>query len=166
MPGHYLQLAHSNRYPSVLRAVLSSGPFVEGWACYAQDIVADAGYLNGDPLYQLVHMKWQLRVVANAILDQGIHVDGWTREQAMELMTKGAFQQEREAAGKWVRAQLSSAQLPTYFVGWTEHRALRAEVEKRWGPNFTQKKFHDQALSYGSPPVRYVRQLILDEAIA
>ncbi|HYE43004.1 MAG TPA: DUF885 domain-containing protein [Caulobacteraceae bacterium] len=166
MPGHYLQLAHSNRYPSVLRAVLSSGPFVEGWACYAQDIVADAGYLNGDPLYQLVHMKWQLRVVANAILDQGIHVDGWTREQAMELMVKGAFQQEREAAGKWVRAQLSSAQLPTYFVGWTEHRALRAEVEKRWGAKFTQKSFHDAALSYGSPPVRYVRQLLLDEAIA
>lgn len=166
MPGHYLQLAHSNRYPSVLRAVLSSGPFVEGWACYAQDIVADAGYLNGDPLYQLVHMKWQLRVVANAILDQGVHVDGWTREQAMELMVKGAFQQEREAAGKWVRAQLSSAQLPTYFVGWTEHRALRAEVEKRWGAKFTQKAFHDKALSYGSPPVRYVRQLLLDEAIA
>lgn len=166
MPGHYLQLAHSNRYPSVLRAVLSSGPFVEGWACYAQDIVADAGYLDNDPLYQLVHMKWQLRVVANAILDQGVHVDGWSRERAMELMTKGAFQQESEAAGKWVRAQLSSAQLPTYFVGWTEHRALRAEVQKRQGAAFNARTFHDQVLSYGSPPVRYVRQLMLDEAIA
>ena len=166
MPGHFVQLAIANRYPSTLRAVLASGPFIEGWACYAQDIVADAGYLDNDPLYRLVHHKWELRVVANALLDQGVHVDGWSREQAMRLMTRDSFQQEREAAGKWVRAQLSSAQLPTYFVGWTEHKELRAETERRWGGRFTQKRYHDQVLSYGSPPVRYARALMHDEPIA
>ncbi len=165
MPGHYLQLAHSNKYPSVLRAVLGSGPFIEGWACYAQDIMADAGYMGGEPLFKLVHLKWVLRMIANAILDPAIHVDGMTRDQAMEMMVKGAFQQEREAAGKWVRAQLSSAQLPTYYVGWAEHWQLRNAVEQEWGSGFTQKRFHDQALSYGSPPVRYVRAMMLDEAI-
>ena len=165
VPGHYVQLWHSNRYPSTLRAVLQSEPFIEGWAVYAQDIMADAGYLGGDPLYKLVHLKWHLRVIANAILDQGIHVDGMTREAAMKLMVEGAFQQEREAAGKWVRAQLSSAQLPTYFVGWEEHRALQQEAQRAWGAGYTPKRYHDAVLAFGSPPVRHARQLLLDQPI-
>lgn len=165
MPGHYLQLWHSNKYPSTLRAVLSSGPFVEGWAVYAERMMADAGYYDADPLFALVQRKWYLRGIANAILDQAIHVDGMTREQAMELMTKQTFQEEREAAGKWVRAQLTSAQLPTYFVGYQEHADLRKFVEQQQGAAFDARKFHDQLLSYGSPPVRYARALMLNEEI-
>jgi uncharacterized protein (DUF885 family) len=165
MPGHYLQIAHSNKYPSVLRAVLSSGPFVEGWAVYAERVMADAGYYDNDPLFRLMQRKWYLRAVANAILDQAIHVDGMTREQAMELMTVTTFQEEREAAGKWVRAQLTSAQLPTYFVGAQEHFEMRAAVEARDGDKFDLKRYHDTALSFGSPPVRYVRALMLDQPI-
>jgi uncharacterized protein (DUF885 family) len=165
MPGHYLQLWHSNKYPSTLRAVLSSGPFVEGWAVYAERVMAEAGYYDNDPLYKLVRAKWYLRGIANAILDQAIHVDGMTREQAMELMTKQTFQEEREAAGKWVRAQLTSAQLPTYFVGYQEHADLRAAVEAKQGAAFDLRKFHDQVLSYGSPSVRYTRALMLGEEV-
>lgn len=166
MPGHYLQLAHSNRYPSVLRSVLFSGSFVEGWAVYAQDLMAEAGYLDRDPLYLLAHLKLHLRVIANAILDQGVHVDGMSRDEAMRLMTVQAFQQEREAAGKWVRAQVSSAQLPTYFIGWQEHHALRKEAEQRWGAGFALKRYHDTVLSFGSPPARFAGQLMFDQPIA
>jgi uncharacterized protein (DUF885 family) len=165
VPGHYLEGAHSNRHPSVLRAVLRSGPFAEGWAVYTEDVLADAGYLDGDPLFRLVQLKFYLRAVANAILDQGVHVDGWTREQAMDLMVTKTFQQEREAAGKWVRAQLTSAQLPTYFVGAQEHFDLRRAVEGREGASFSPRRYHDTVLSFGAPPVRHVRQLILGEPI-
>lgn len=165
MPGHYLQLWHSNKYPSVLRAVLSSGAFIEGWAVFSEKVMADEGFLDGDPLYRLVHLKWDLRTIANALLDQGIHVDGMTRDQAMRLMTVQAFQEEREAAGKWVRAQLTSAQLPTYFVGWQEHLDLHAEAKRREGDAFSLRRYNDTALSFGSPPVRYVRQLMFDQPI-
>ncbi|HET8818808.1 MAG TPA: DUF885 domain-containing protein [Xanthomonadaceae bacterium] len=165
MPGHYLQLWHSNKYPSTLRAVLGSGPFIEGWAMYGEKVMADAGYMDNDPLMQLIQRKWALRAFANAILDQAIHVDGMTRDQAMELMTVTTFQQEREAAGKWVRAQLTSAQLPSYFVGYSEHMDLRRDMEAKLGDDFDLKAYHDQVLSYGSPPVRYVRQLMLDQPI-
>ena len=165
VPGHYLQLALSNRYPSTLRAVLYSGPFVEGWAVYAERVMIDAGYLNHDPLMRLINLKWYLRVVTNAIIDSAIHVDGMTRDQAIKLMIEGGFQEEREAAGKWVRAQLTSAQLSTYFVGYQEHIEMRAAVEKDWGEEFTLRRYHDQALSYGSPAVKYVRALILDQPI-
>jgi uncharacterized protein (DUF885 family) len=163
VPGHLLQLAHSNQYKSKLRAVLQSGPMVEGWACYSQDVMADTGFLNRDERYLLAHYKFQMRMPVNAIIDQDFHVGNLTREQAIELMTKGAFQQEREAAGKWVRLQLSSAQLPTYFVGYEEWKDLRAAAEKK--PGFSLRKFHDSALSHGSPPVRFIRQLTLGEPI-
>jgi uncharacterized protein (DUF885 family) len=162
MPGHYLQIFHSNRHPSVLRAVLSSGSFVEGWAVYAEKTMVDAGYLDNDPLMKLINLKWTLRVLTNAIMDSAIHVDGMTEAQAMELMTVKGFQQEREAAGKWTRARLTSAQLPTYFVGFEEHKDLRREIEAKEGASFNVRAYHDKVLSYGSPPVRYVRQQMLN----
>ena len=164
-PGHYLEGWHSARHPSTLRAVLRSGMFAEGWAVYTEKVMADAGYLDNDPLFRLVQLKFYLRSVANAILDQGVHVDGWSREQAMDLMVRQTFQQESEASGKWIRAQLTSAQLPTYFVGAQEHFDMRKAVEAARGADFQAKAYHDQVLSYGAPPVRFVRQLILDQPI-
>lgn len=165
MPGHYLEGAYSSRYPSTLRGVLRSGLFAEGWAVYSENMMQHAGYMGGDPLFHLVQLKFYLRTIANAILDQGVHVDGWSREQAMHLMTHDAFQQEREAAGKWVRAQLTSAQLPTYFVGVQEQFDTRKAVEAKLGDHFDLKAYHDQVLSYGAPPVRFVRELMLDQPI-
>ena len=165
VPGHYLQLAHSNRYPSALRSVFWSGTFVEGWGVYAEQMMIAEGYMNEDPLMKLINLKWYLRTITNAIIDSAIHVDGMTRDAAMNLMVEGGFQEEREAAGKWVRAQLSSAQLSTYFVGYQEHLELRAAMENHWGDEFTLRRYHDQVLSYGSPPVRFVRALMLDEPV-
>jgi uncharacterized protein (DUF885 family) len=165
VPGHYLQLALSNRHPSTLRSALWSGPFVEGWAVYAERVMIDAGYLDNDPLMRLINLKWYLRAITNAIIDSAIHVDGMTQDEAMKLMIEGGFQEEREAAGKWIRAQLSSAQLSTYFVGYQEHKALRSDVEAAWGDEFTLRRYHDQVLSYGSPPVRFVRALMLNEPV-
>lgn len=165
VPGHWLEGAHSAENKDVLRGVLRSGLFAEGWAVYTEDVMADAGYMDNDPLFRLVQLKFYLRTIGNAILDQGVHVDNWTRDQAMDLMTKKTFQQEREAAGKWVRAQLTSAQLPTYFVGAQEHFDMRKAAEAKAGANFDIKAYHDKVLSYGAPPVRFVRELMLDEPI-
>jgi uncharacterized protein (DUF885 family) len=165
MPGHYLQIAHSNGNRSVLRAVLSSGSFVEGWAVYAEGMMMDAGYLDGDPLFKLTVLKMRLRSVTNSLLDIGIQTEGMTREQAMTLMTKGAFQQEREAAGKWVRASLSSTQLLSYFTGYAEHMALREEAKRRQGASFALKAYNDAVLSHGSPPAKYVGALMFDQPI-
>jgi uncharacterized protein (DUF885 family) len=162
MPGHFLQLACSNRYPGRLRSVLSSGVFIEGWAVYAEHMMVEQGFLDGDPLMKLIVLKWYLRGIANAIIDQAIHVDGMTRDQAIELMIEGTFQEEREAAAKWIRAQLTSAQLSTYFVGVQEITELRREAEQRWAAQFDLKTYHDKLLSFGSPPVRFVRALLFD----
>ncbi|HEY8616392.1 DUF885 domain-containing protein [Phenylobacterium sp.] len=166
MPGHFVQIWHSNRHPSTLRAVLGSGPFVEGWGVYAEDLMATQGYLADDPLFRLTQLKMRVRSITNAILDQMVHVDGAGEAEVMKFLTVTAFQQEREAAGKWTRARVSSAQLPSYFVGVAEHDALKAEAERRAGAGFNLKRYHDQVLSYGSPPVRYARALMFNEPIA
>jgi uncharacterized protein (DUF885 family) len=162
MPGHYVQLAHANRYRSPIRAVMQSNTFVEGWAMYGEQLMSEQGYMHHDPLMQLVHLKWDLRATANAILDQAVHVDGMTREQAMHMLMHDTFQEEREAAAKWVRVQVTSTQLATYFVGFQEHLALREEARQRWGSAFSLKRYHDTALAFGSPPVRYVREMMFD----
>jgi uncharacterized protein (DUF885 family) len=163
MPGHYVQLWHSNTYPSPIRAVLGSGSFVEGWAVYAENVMAEEGFYGNDPLYRLVQLKVYLRTISNAILDQAIHCDGMSREDAMRLMTQTAFQEEREAAGKWDRARMSATQLSTYFVGRQEHDGLRAQAERQ--PGFKLKAYHDQVLSYGSAPTRYVGALMFGGAV-
>jgi uncharacterized protein (DUF885 family) len=165
VPGHYLQLALSNRYPSVLRGVLQSGSMIEGWAVYAEQVMIDEGYQDNDPLQRLIMLKWNLRAVTNAIIDSAIHVDGMTHDEAMKLMVEGGFQEEREASMKWLRAQLTSAQLSTYFVGYQEWIELRREVEAAWGDEFTLRRYHDQVLSYGSPPIKYIRALVLGDEI-
>jgi uncharacterized protein (DUF885 family) len=160
MPGHYLQLAHANEFhaPTLVRAIFRSGPFIEGWAVYTEQMMAEQGY--GGSEVKMQQLKMRLRAIANAILDQSIHAGNMTEEEAMDLMTKETFQQEGEAVAKWKRARLTSAQLSTYFVGGTEHLDLRAAEQKKLGKDFNLKKYNDQVISYGSPPVKYVRELM------
>ncbi|HEX4384185.1 MAG TPA: DUF885 domain-containing protein [Myxococcales bacterium] len=157
MPGHYLQLAHANKFhgPTMIRAIASSGTFIEGWATYSEQVMADAGY--GGPAVRIQQQKMRLRFIINAIIDQKIHTAGMTEKEAVELMMKEGFQEEGEATGKWKRAQLSSTQLSTYYVGNLEMNELRAAWEKKYGKN-ELKKFHDSLLAYGSPPSKYVKE--------
>jgi uncharacterized protein (DUF885 family) len=160
MPGHYLQLAHANEFsaPTLVRAIFRSGTFIEGWAVYCEQMMAEQGY--GGPEVKMQQLKMRLRAIANAILDQSIHAGNMTEKEAMDLMIKETFQQEGEAVAKWKRARLTSAQLSTYFVGATEHFDLRTADEKKLGNDFDLRKYNDQVISYGSPPVKYVKELM------
>jgi uncharacterized protein (DUF885 family) len=160
MPGHYLQLAHANEFhaPTMVRAIFRSGTFIEGWAVYSEQLMAEQNY--GGPEVKMQQLKMRLRVICNAILDQSIHAGNMSEQQAMDLMMKEGFQQEGEAVAKWKRARLTSAQLSTYFVGASEHLDLRDKAKAKAGAGFDLKKYHDQVMSYGSPPVKYVRELM------
>ena len=160
IPGHYLQIAHSNRMegPTMVRSIFSSGTFVEGWAVYAEQVMAEQGY--GGPRFKMQQLKMLTRAVINSILDQKIHAGSMTEEEAMEMMLQQGFQEDGEAAGKWIRAQLTSAQLSTYFVGIAEHNDMREAWIERHGPIEDWKAYHDMVLSHGSPPTKFVRRLL------
>src|SRR5882724_4650645 len=166
MPGHFLQLARANEFraPTLVRAIFQSGTFIEGWAVYCEQVMAEQGY--GGPEVKMQQLKMRLRAICNAILDQSIHAGNMSEKEAMDLMTKEGYQQEGEAVAKWKRARLTSAQLSTYFVGATEHLDLRAAEHKKLRNDFNLKKYNDQVISYGSPPVKYVRELMLQGTTA
>jgi hypothetical protein len=156
MPGHFLQLAHARRFrgSTRARALGFSGPFVEGWAVYAEELMARHGF--GGPSVRIQQLKMQLRMSINAILDQSAHCAGMTEAEAMALMTGRGFQEEGEAAGKWRRTLLTSTQLSTYFVGYTEMAAIAAARPA----GTPQRQWHDAMLAHGSPPPRHLRALL------
>jgi Bacterial protein of unknown function (DUF885) len=164
MPGHYLQLQHSRRFTgsdTAIRAALRSGSFTEGWAVYTERIMAEQQYPGeGDPrAVRMQQLKMQLRTIINAILDARIHGHGMTEAEAMALMTGRGYQEDGEAAGKWRRAQLTSAQLSTYYVGYSEISDLADDLRAA-EPGLPDQQVHDPMLAHGSPPVRLLRTLI------
>ena len=160
MPGHYLQLAHSNKFeaPTKVRGIFYSGTFVEGWATYAEQLMVEHGY--GGPEVKMQQLKMRLRLIINAIIDQKIHTAGMTEQEAMDLMMNEGFQEEGEAAGKWRRALLTSTQLSTYYVGNTEVNDIRNAYEAKMGGTVDQKAMHDLMLSFGSLAPKYVNELM------
>src|SRR5579859_1941454 len=163
MPGHALQLQHSRRFTaaSPVRAAWRSGSFVEGWAVYAELVMNAHGYPGeGNPAaLRTQRLKAKLRSVINAILDTRVHCLGMTEAEAMALMTGPGYQEDGEAAGKWRRVLLTSAQLSTYFVGFLEVSGLASDL-RRAHPDWPERRLHDAMLAHASPPARHLRTLL------
>ncbi len=163
VPGHYLQLAYSNRCPSLARAIFGSGVFAEGWAVYVTQVMMDVGYGADDPALLLVHWKFFLRAITNTLMDIRIHTGSMTEDEAMTLMIDGGFQERSEASEKWSRARLSSTQLCEYYLGSVEMTELerlarsRADAE---GRDFAWRPFLESVLAHGTPPMPVIREIL------
>ena len=168
-PGHYAQLAFAQRHPRLLRRVLWNSAFVEGWAVYVERRLIEAGFgdqygTDAGNRMRLIGAKMEMRSAANAILDQGLHVRGWTDAQAVELMVDHAYQERAEADAKLMRAKTSSGQLSTYFVGGEEMDDLRRDAQKLRGASFSAAQFHADVMAQGSPPFAVHRRALLGDA--
>jgi uncharacterized protein (DUF885 family) len=159
-PGHYVQLEYSNRCPSFIRLILSSGTFAEGWAVYTEQMMLDQGFGGGDVKLRLQQLKFYLRAVVNAILDHKMHCAAMTDEEARDLLMNRAYQTEGEAVGKIIRSKQSSCQLSTYFVGRTAFYRLRQSIQREMGDRFDLGRFHEAALSEGTLPVKFLPELV------
>lgn len=160
IPGHYVQLLHSNKSASAIKSVFGNGAMVEGWAVYSERMMMESGYGGGTPEMWLMYSKWNLRSVCNTVLDYGVHVLGWNEQQVRDLLRQEAFQSEAEAAGKWRRVTLTSVQLTSYFAGYAEIYDFRERRKAAEGERFELKRFHDRFLSYGSAPVGMIKTLM------
>lgn len=160
IPGHYTQLVYANKSPSLVKSIFGNGAMIEGWAVYGERMMLESGYGNNAPEMWLMYSKWNLRSVTNTILDYSVHVLGMTEAQALDLLTRQAFQTKREATEKWRRVQLSSVQLTSYFSGYSEIMDLREQRKQALGSKFVLKDFHEQFLSYGSAPVKVIKELM------
>ena len=160
IPGHYTQLIHSNKAPSLVKSIFGNGAMIEGWAVYTERMMLEEGYGNNSPELWLMYYKWNLRAVVNTVLDYSIQVKGMTEDEALKLLMEEAFQERAEATGKWRRASLSQVQLTSYYTGYKEIYAFREQCKAVQGDDFNLKNFHNQFLSYGSAPVKVIKQLM------
>jgi uncharacterized protein (DUF885 family) len=164
MPGHYVQAEYANelqpRSRRLLRAIFGNGPYVEGWAVYSQQLMAEQGYLGDTPGYKLTLQKQLLRVLANTILDVRLQTMGMTDQEALDLMTKNTYQETEEANAKLQRAKLSSCQLPTYYAGYKGWLAVREHYQAKHGAAFKLKEFHESALKQGAVPLPVLDRLL------
>jgi uncharacterized protein (DUF885 family) len=166
VPGHYLQLAYSNRTDSLVRSIFWSGVFAEGWAVYITQVMMDVGYGADDPALMLVHWKFYLRSITNTLMDLRIHAGSMTQQEAMTLMVDGGFQEEGEATNKWDRARLSSTQLCEYFLGSVGMLDLEAEARRRAtaeGRAFEYRPFLESVLAHGTPSLPVIRDILFPE---
>ncbi len=185
VPGHYLQLAYSNRSPSLVRTVFSNGMFAEGWAVYVTQVMMDLGYGRDDPALMLTHWKFYLRAVMNALMDVEIHAGSMDEAAAMDLMLRGGFQEPDEARGKWLRARITSTQLCTYYLGslemWDMEVAARQAAAVAAGagpdavpdqkivgqlgqtPGFDYRRHLESVISHGTPAIKWVARILADE---
>jgi uncharacterized protein (DUF885 family) len=165
LPGHYIQFEHANSVEPpirrLLRAYYGNGCYIEGWAEYIAGVMLDEGYANGDPRFRLIMKKIRLRVLANTILDIRMHTMNMSDGDAMNLMTRQAFQTEAEAQGKLQRAKLTATQLPTYYVGIRGWNDLRDKYKKAKGAGFTNLEFHNRALDLGPVPLPMAGEILL-----
>jgi uncharacterized protein (DUF885 family) len=159
-PGHYVQFEYANRKRSPIRRVLASGPFVEGWAVYTEQMMLDQGYGDGSLELRLTQLKFYLRAVANAILDHKMHCAGMTDDEALRFLTEQAYQAEGEARLKILRSKQSSVQISTYFVGRMAHYRLRQAVQREMGERFDLGRYHEAVLAHGPVPLKYLPELV------
>jgi uncharacterized protein (DUF885 family) len=161
IPGHYVQLVYANKAPSLIKSVFGNNAMIEGWAVYSEEMMLDAGFGGNEPEMRLMWYKWHLRSVCNAILDYKVHTENMPKQDAMKLLIHEAFQQEAEAEGKWKRVTVTSVQLDSYFAGYKEIMDLREAYKKKMGDKYKLKDFNERFLSYGSAPVRYIKEAML-----
>lgn len=163
LPGHYTQLVHANKSPSLIKSLFGNGAMIEGWAVYGELMMLENGYGDNEPEMWLMYSKWNLRTVVNTIIDYSIQVLDMSEDEVLDMLINEAFQEQTEATGKWRRATLSQVQLTSYYSGYAGIYAFREELKDKMGDDFNLKEFHDRFLSYGSAPVPVIRKLMLDE---
>lgn len=164
IPGHYVQMVYANKAPSLIKSIFGNAAMIEGWAVYSEEMMLDNGY-NDEPEMKLMWYKWHLRAVCNAILDYKVHNENLSKQDAIKLLTQEAFQQQAEAEGKWRRATETSVQLDSYFTGYKEIIDLREAYKKKMGDKYKLKDFNERFLSYGSAPVRYIKEAMLAKEV-
>ncbi|HPZ08818.1 MAG TPA: DUF885 domain-containing protein [Candidatus Eremiobacteraeota bacterium] len=160
-PGHHLQLCLSNRQKSNLRKQSHSDIFVEGWGLYCEEMMKEVGYMKGVKL-ELAQQVDQLMRAARVIIDVRLHTMGMTIKEAKDFMTDIVLVSPSTARVEVNRYTMTPTQPLSYMIGQLEIMSLREEYKKLKGDSFTLKDFHDKILSFGSSPIKIIRQMLLE----
>ncbi len=161
MPGHCMQGVYNNRSGSIIKSVFGNGAMIEGWAVYCEQMMMENGWGNDAPELWLVLYKWRLRECSNVLIDYGIQCLNYSEAEVEKLLKNETFQEDAQIKEKYHRATVSQVQLCSYFNGLSDILSLREAYKNKTGNNYSLKDFHEKFLSYGSAPVKYIREVML-----
>ncbi len=160
-PGHHFQrsLERAADLP-LIRNMLGYSEFAEGWALYAEQVAAEMGMYDNDPLGNLGRLQSELFRAARLVVDSGLHAKQWTRDEAVDYMlgatgdTRASIEREVERYSVW------PGQACAYKLGMLKINALRREAEEALGEDFDIREFHDAVLLTGAMPLPVLEKKI------
>lgn len=160
-PGHHLQdalaIERSGAHP--LTQFFGFAGFSEGWALYAEHLAIEMG-LYSSPLYVFGEWGEQALRAARLVVDPGLHIKGWTRQQAIDYMLVHVPESRASIESEVDRYIASPGQATAYMLGRLEIERLRRAAEARLGSKFDIRTFHDWVLANGSIPLPLLREVI------
>ena len=161
-PGHHLQISLQQESPSapMLMNTLFFSSYVEGWGLYAEQLAAELGAYEGDPLGEVGYLQSMLFRAVRLVVDTGIHSKGWSREQAIQYMVDSCGRAPGAAASEIERYCGWPGQACAYKVGHNEWVRLREKARADLGPRFDLKGFHDAALEPGGVPLTVLERVV------
>jgi uncharacterized protein (DUF885 family) len=155
IPGHHMQLSVQQQLKGLPQFRLHGGGFTaytEGWALYAEQLGKDVGFYQ-DPVSDYGRLNSELFRAVRLVVDTGMHSQGWTRQQAVDLFNQTGALTGPELQSEVDRYIAWPGQALAYKVGQLKFRQLRARAEEQLGPNFDLRAFHDEMLSGGALPL-------------
>jgi len=161
IPGHHFQLAIAQELPNVhpLNRYLGNSAYVEGWAIYAETVADGLGLFSSDAS----RLRWLEDKVydgATLVMEAGMHAKGWTRQQAIDYELAHTTRSPAQAAIDVDRRIGWPGQGYSYQIGQLEIRRLRTEAERKLGPKFDVRAFHDRVLEDGTITLPMLRDKI------
>jgi len=161
IPGHHFQIAISmeHPHPHPLNRELGNSAFIEGWAIYAETVADELGLFSSDAS----RLRWLEDKVYDGVtlvMESGMHAKGWTRQQAIDYELAHTTRTPEQAAIDVDRRIGWPGQGYSYQVGGLEIRRLRTEAERRLGPKFDLRAFHDRVLEDGVVTLPMLRDKI------
>lgn len=159
-PGHYTQFLWAKQFPSKVRKLSGPGSNVEGWAHYAEQMLLEEGYGNGDPKVHLAQLSEALLRDCRYVNGIMLHTQGWTVEQGKQLFVEKGFQEPANAFEESRRGAYNPTYL-YYTLGKLMIYKLRADYKLANKANYTLRGFHDEFLRQGPLPLKLMRQALL-----
>lgn len=161
VPGHHFQrsLERAAGLP-LMRNLLGYSEFAEGWALYAEQVAAEMGMFDNDPLGNLGRLQSELFRAARLVVDTGLHDKQWTREQAIDYMQSVTGSTRATATREIERYAVWPGQATSYKLGMLKINELRDNAAAALGDEFDIKEFHDVVLLTGAMPLPVLERKI------
>jgi uncharacterized protein (DUF885 family) len=155
VPGHHLQggLARETAGAPILQTITAFSAYSEGWAVYAEDLAAEMGAYDTDPVGRLGYLQSLLFRSARMVVDTGLHAKGWSREQAIDYLVSTTGLARSQMSDEVDRYTIWPGQACAYMIGRVKIRALRDDADTELGVDFELKSFNDAILAGGPRPL-------------